>query len=84
MAFRTSCLSWARTMKECSRRYLHLSRLGTNCESLPKPVLFSPSMRDSSVLDDDAAEEERFLISVDEEAFLRQELARFRRGSVGE
>merc|ERR1711972_1312059 len=28
--------------------YLHLSRLGIGCESLPRGVLYSPSMRDSS------------------------------------
>lgn len=58
--------------------YLHLSRLGNYCENLPQVVLSSPSMRDSSVLEDDA-DDERLLISADEEAFLRQELAQLRR-----
>merc|ERR1719433_788874 len=53
--------------------YLHLSRLGTRCEHLPRVVLYSPSMRDSSVLEDDD-ELEHLLISADEEAFLQQEL----------
>lgn len=29
--------------------YLHLNRLGTCCENLPTGVLYSPSMRDSSL-----------------------------------
>lgn len=59
--------------------YLHLSRLGTHCENLPKGVLVSPSMRDSSLLDDSNEPQERLLVSADEEAFLRRELAAFRR-----
>ncbi|CAE8696961.1 unnamed protein product [Polarella glacialis] len=60
--------------------YLHLNRLGTGCENLPKGVLYSPSMRDSSVRWDDAdKEQERLLVSADEEAFLRRELAAYRR-----
>lgn len=58
--------------------YLHLSRLGTHCENLPHVVLYSPSMRDSS-LGSDTSGEERLLVSADEEAFLRQELANLRR-----
>ncbi|CAK0859654.1 unnamed protein product [Prorocentrum cordatum] len=58
--------------------YLHLPRLGKSCENLPKVVMYSPSMRDSS-LSDNAAEPERLLISADEEAFLRERLAAFRR-----
>mmetsp|Transcript_126992 Transcript_126992/g.253836 ORF Transcript_126992/g.253836 Transcript_126992/m.253836 type:complete len:474 (+) Transcript_126992:33-1454(+) len=58
--------------------YLHLSRLGTRCENLPQVVLYSPSMRDSSV-SEDIAPEERMLVSADEEAFLQRELAAFRR-----
>lgn len=56
--------------------YLHLTRLGTHCEQLPKVVLHSPSMRDSSFSEYDA--EERLLISADEEALLKKELAAFR------
>jgi len=59
--------------------YLHLNRLGTNCEHLPEGVLHSPSMRDSSFLDAPDDEDDRLLISADEEAFLRQELSAFRR-----
>jgi len=58
--------------------YLHLSRLGTRCENLPQVVLYSPSMRDSSV-SEEIASGERMLVSADEEAFLQGELAAFRR-----
>lgn len=58
--------------------YLHLSRLGTRCENLPQVVLYSPSMRDSSV-SEDLTTGERVLVSADEEAFLQRELAAFRR-----
>jgi len=58
--------------------YLHLSRLGTRCENLPQVVLYSPSMRDSSV-SEDAAPADRILVSAEEEAFLQRELAAFRR-----
>ena len=47
--------------------YLHLSRLGAMCESLPQVVLYSPSMRDSSISSEDGLSE-RLLISADEEA----------------
>merc|ERR1712007_337425 len=33
--------------------YLYVSRLGSGCENLPRMVLNSPSMRDSSVVHDD-------------------------------
>jgi len=59
--------------------YLHLSRLGTRCERLPKVVLYSPSMRDSSLLEDSEDQRGRLLVSADEEAFLRRELASLRR-----
>jgi len=59
--------------------YLHLSRLGNHCENLPTVVRFSPSMRDSSFMDDSDGGKERFLISADEEKFLQQELLEFRR-----
>merc|ERR1712046_78863 len=59
--------------------YLHLSRLGTHCENLPKVVLHSPSMHDSSLRSDQDMHQERLLISADEEAYLRQELAALRR-----
>lgn len=62
--------------------YLHLSRLGAMCESLPQVVLYSPSMRDSSISSEDGLSE-RLLISADEEAFLRKELSSFRRDSSG-
>jgi len=62
--------------------YLHLSRLGTNCENLPEVVNYSPSMGDSS-LPQDSGNQERFLVSAEEEAFLRQELAAFRRKRAG-
>lgn len=58
--------------------FLHLSRLGTHCENLPRVVLYSPSMRDSSAADAWGEQEERLLISADEEAYLRKELAAFR------
>eukprot|EP00928_Gymnodinium_smaydae_P028609 TRINITY_DN21775_c0_g1_i1.p1 TRINITY_DN21775_c0_g1~~TRINITY_DN21775_c0_g1_i1.p1 ORF type:complete len:515 (+),score=119.03 TRINITY_DN21775_c0_g1_i1:22-1566(+) len=58
--------------------YLHLSRLGTRGEELPKVVLHSPSMRDSSALDDSLLTRGRLLISADEEAWLRRELQRIR------
>jgi pyruvate dehydrogenase kinase 2/3/4 len=57
--------------------YLHLSSLGNKCENLPKGVLHSPSMRDSSLLEEHDAEE-RLLISADEESFLRHELLNLR------
>ncbi|CAE7333915.1 PDK, partial [Symbiodinium necroappetens] len=57
--------------------FLHLNRLGTACEDLPQNVLYSPSMRDSSALEE--AAQETLLISADEEAFLRRELQAFRR-----
>lgn len=63
--------------------YLHLSRLGTRYEFLPKVVLDSPSMRDSSPSEDTGDPQERLLVSADEEAFLRQELAAFRRKGKG-
>eukprot|EP00438_Fugacium_kawagutii_P035443 Skav231813 [mRNA] locus=scaffold692:378194:380648:- [translate_table: standard] len=56
--------------------YLHLNRLGTACEDLPQGVLYSPSMRDSSALEE--VPQEQLLISADEEAFLRRELQAFR------
>jgi len=61
--------------------YLSLNRLGTGCESLPK-VMYSPSMRDSTLSQESQAEEEeQFMISHDELAFLRRELEAFRRNS---
>ncbi|CAJ1337067.1 unnamed protein product [Effrenium voratum] len=51
--------------------FLHLNRLGTACEDLPKDVLYSPSMRDSSALE--IPTQEQLLISAEEEAFLRHE-----------
>jgi len=63
--------------------YLHLNRLGTGCENLPTGVLYSPSMRDSSALDEAQETSERLLVSADEEAFLRRELAAFRRQKDG-
>merc|ERR1712176_1519533 len=58
--------------------YLHLNRLGTRCENLPEAVLSSPSMRESSLLDDSSDREGLLLVSADEEAFLKKELAVFR------
>jgi len=57
--------------------YLHLNRLGTCCENLPTGVLYSPSMRDSSLTSNEVPEEE-LLLSQDELAHLRAELAGFR------
>lgn len=64
--------------------YLHLNRLGTHCENLPKVVLYSPSMRDSSLLHDPGDSQEQLLISADEEAFLQRELAAYRRNAKEE
>jgi len=64
--------------------YLHLSRLGTGCENLPKVVLYSPSMRDSSLLDGSENMQDRLLISADEEAFMRRELLAYRRQASSE
>lgn len=61
--------------------YLHLSRLGNHCENLPEVVLQSPSMRDSSLVDAD--NEGVLLMSAEEEAYLRQELASIRRAKGG-
>eukprot|EP00927_Polykrikos_kofoidii_P050808 TRINITY_DN44685_c0_g1_i1.p1 TRINITY_DN44685_c0_g1~~TRINITY_DN44685_c0_g1_i1.p1 ORF type:complete len:507 (+),score=66.97 TRINITY_DN44685_c0_g1_i1:173-1693(+) len=58
--------------------YLQLPRLGHNCENLPKMVMVSPAMRDSTISDADY-DLHNVLISAEEEAFLKRELARFRR-----
>lgn len=58
--------------------YLHLNRLGNRCENLPRVVLNSPSMHDSSLLGEDE-QPELILISHDEAAFLRRELMAIRR-----
>jgi len=62
--------------------YLHLSRLGKGCESLPQGVLYSPSMRDSSF--EGEIEEELLLMSTDEVNFLRKELDALRSSSAME
>jgi len=63
--------------------YLHLNRLGTNCENLPKMVQHSPSMRDSSLSAEEDHDVGELLISTEEEAFLVQELASWRRKQIG-
>lgn len=56
--------------------HLHVSRLGTACENLPRGVLHSPGMRDSSLPGENG--EEQFLISAREFGFLRKELKTMR------
>mmetsp|Transcript_41599 Transcript_41599/g.75425 ORF Transcript_41599/g.75425 Transcript_41599/m.75425 type:complete len:466 (+) Transcript_41599:90-1487(+) len=63
--------------------YLHLNRLGTNCENLPTMVQHSPSMRDSSLSAEEDHDVGELLISTEEEAFLVQELASWRRKQAG-
>ena len=57
--------------------YLHLNRLGTNCEMLPEAVLFSPAERDSSW----SASELPVMSGVNEDEirFLRAQLEKYRR-----
>lgn len=57
--------------------YLHLSRLGNRCENLPRVVVNSPSMADSSLLGEDE-QPELVLLSHDEAAYLRRELVAMR------
>ena len=58
--------------------YLHINRLGTNCEELPEVVRASPSMRDSNFSDLDGIRFLRQDITPDEEIALRAYLMELR------
>jgi len=55
--------------------YLHLNRLGSNCEQLPSRVQVSPAERDSSWT---GVEEGDSQITSEEETFLKEQLRAFR------